>query len=165
MKSREAEIEFCKKCTKFLDWEIDDLGEDSCTYNTPFLVNISDTEDWETHADDFTNFLKADEMLFHCDWNWIMLVVQKMQQTEVELTERYRRGFLKDETTGQICFSVTYDARIGHKGWISLVSIELSPPYIYDSLDNKGRFATCLEATVTAIDNFLTWYENDKGNV
>jgi hypothetical protein len=153
-------FDFNKKCAKFI-WSVktDWLGEDNVE-----VKSVPQIEWLEQcyRTMDHRYIFHVNQCKFHLDWNWIMKVVQKIQQTEVKLSEKYKRGFLKDETTGQICFSVSYDARVGYKGWTSLVSIELSPPYIYDTLDNEGRFETCLEATITAIDKFLDWYEQNN---
>lgn len=98
---------------------------------------------------------------FHSDWNWIMDVVIKIEMLNIELPERFKKGFLKNSTHGNVIIDTSYDNRPEFNGWSSSVSIELSHPFIYDSLNyDESRFETKIEATVHAIDKFLIWYEN-----
>lgn len=100
------------------------------------------------------------ELKFHSDWNWIMEVVEAIEKLEIPLQEKYKRGFLKNSTHGNINFDISYDNRKEFKGWTSAVSIELSHPYIYDSSNNEiRRFETKKEAVVQAINQFLIWYK------
>ena len=78
--TQEEILEYNKRCAECLGWETEDADEDSCTYDTPYLINVSESEDWEASMDDYTNHLKIDEMLFHSDWNWIMEVVEAIKQ-------------------------------------------------------------------------------------
>jgi hypothetical protein len=58
--------EFNQVCAEFLGWE---QGEDGY-YNR------------DMHHD--YSFVKPDEMKFHSDWNWIMEVVEKINDTPIE---------------------------------------------------------------------------------
>ena len=66
-------IENNKLIAEFLDWEFDDLSE---TFETPFLKLV------EPHAfgdEQFSCKLQDFELEFHSDWNWLMVVVEKIE--------------------------------------------------------------------------------------
>ena len=69
-------IENNKLIAEFLDWEFDDLSE---TFETPFLKLV------ETHAfgdEQFSCKLQDFELEFHRSWDWLMVVVEKIESIE-----------------------------------------------------------------------------------
>ena len=129
-------------------------------------VNTTPTDkDFNIHENNKGKMIETNfTNVFIKNWNWIMKVVEKIETTEILLDEKYKKGFLKNSTHGNVIFSITYDNREEFKGWLSSVSIELEHPYIYDSLNYEiSRFKTKKEAVVHAINQFLIWYnENNK---
>ena len=71
-------IENNKLIAEFLDWEFDDLSE---TFETPFLKlvdpNAFGNEQYSCKLQDF-------ELEFHSDWNWMMRVVEKIENLQDE---------------------------------------------------------------------------------
>ena len=66
-------IENNKLIAEFLNWEFDDLSE---TFETPFLKLV------DPHAfgdEQFSCKLQDFELEFHSDWNWLMEVVEKIE--------------------------------------------------------------------------------------
>jgi hypothetical protein len=99
------------------------------------------------------------ELKFHSDWNWIMEVVETIEKLRVLLPEKYKKGFLKNSTHGNIIINSDYDPREEFEGWSSSCSIELEQPFIYSSLNHEPkRFDSKKEAVVQAINQFLIWY-------
>ena len=71
-------IENNKLIAEFLNWEFDDLSE---TFETPFLKLV------EPHAfgdEQFSCKLQDFELEFHSDWNWLMSVVEKIENLQDE---------------------------------------------------------------------------------
>jgi hypothetical protein len=74
-------IEGNKLIAEFMDYEHDDNDEDSVTYCCDHLVNISEVAHWESSIDDWTSWLRADEMKFHSSWDWLMPVFKKIWES------------------------------------------------------------------------------------
>ena len=71
-------IEGNKLIAEFVDYEFDPNDDsESVTYNTDYIINISDKEDWEASEDDFTSWLLPKEMKFHSSWDWLMPAINK----------------------------------------------------------------------------------------
>lgn len=101
--------------------------------------------------------------LYHTSWDWLMPVVEKIEVLEVPIPEKYKRGFLKDATHGAIIFDTSFDCREKFIGWHSAVSIELSNPFIFDSLNTETpKYKTKIEATYNAVCQFIEWYNANK---
>ena len=67
-----------KLIAEFLDWEFDDLSE---TFETPFLKLV------DPHAfgdEQFSCKLQDFELEFHSDWNWMMRVIEKIENLQDE---------------------------------------------------------------------------------
>ena len=71
-------IENNKLIAEFLNWEFDDLSE---TFETPFLKLV------DPHAfgdEQFSCKLQDFELEFHSDWNWLMRLVEKIENLQDE---------------------------------------------------------------------------------
>ena len=71
-------LEDNKIIAEFLDWEFDDLSE---TFETPFLKLV------DPHAfgdEQFSCKLQDFELEFHSDWNWLMRLVEKIENLQDE---------------------------------------------------------------------------------
>lgn len=66
-------IENNKIIAEFLDWEFDDLSE---TFETPFLKLV---EPQAFGDEQFSSKLQDFELEFNSDWNWLMVVVEKIE--------------------------------------------------------------------------------------
>lgn len=104
------------------------------------------------------------ELEFHSNWNWLMLVIEKIETTEWDITgtERYER--FKDKfpniksLEGEII--LMYDNREEFKGWSFNVSVGTLPSIrIGDSLK---RYETKKECAVEACLKFVDWFESNK---
>lgn len=155
--TKEEILEYNKRCAEFLG------------YSNP----ITDKDFYFIAKDNYQDNGYIPKLLelnfekrFYDDWNWIMEVAEAIEVLEIPLInkcEKYKRGFLKNSTYGSINLEAKYDPREEYKGWYCSVSIELSHPFIYDSLnEEKRRFKTKKEATVLAINQFLIWYDENK---
>ena len=120
-------IENNKMIAEFLDWEFDGLSE---TFETPFLKLV----DPQAFGDEqFSCKLQDFELEFHSDWNWLMEVVEKIENLSKE-GETYM-------------FSITkFSARVTYKG-SRIVDLPI---------DN-----TKIEAVYNACVEFIKWY-NEK---
>lgn len=60
--------------------DIEGEFDESTLYNVDdFLVNTSGKNDWETTENDWTSWVKPSEMQYHSDWNWLCLVIEKIE--------------------------------------------------------------------------------------
>ena len=88
-------LEDNKIIAEFLDWEFDDLSE---TFETPFLKLV------DPHAfgdEQFSCKLQDFELEFHSDWNWLMLVVEKIESLgyRIEIVKHICRIYLSNKET------------------------------------------------------------------
>lgn len=92
-------LEGNKLIAEFMEYERDEYEEfnESITYSCDKLINISDDEDWETSIDDWTNWLRPDEMLFHSSWDWLMPVITNILEICSELDELERYHVIIDQ--------------------------------------------------------------------
>jgi hypothetical protein len=97
-------------------------------------------------------------MEYHKSWNWLMPVVEKVETTEYPLPEKYRRGFLKDETAYHIEIDTLYDPREEFKGWTGSVLFVHGNPIF----DPGIRFKTKIEAMYNAVVGFIAWYNEQN---
>ena len=122
-------IENNKLIAEFLNWEFDDLSE---TFETPFLKLV------EPHAfgdEQFSCKLQDFELEFHTDWNWLMEVVEKIEETEIE------------------------------NNILMLESIGNEAKFIYDDgcrFLNSNIGETKIEAVYNACVKFIKWYNENK---
>ena len=80
--THEEILEGNKLLAEFMGYEHKELEDDdvTITYNCyDHLENISGKKPWESTIDDYTSWLRPDEMKFHSDWNWLMSVVDKIE--------------------------------------------------------------------------------------
>ena len=80
--TQEQIIEGNKLLAEFMGYEHNELEDDdvTITYNCyDHLENISGKKPWESTIDDYASWLRPDEMKFHSDWNWLMSVVDKIE--------------------------------------------------------------------------------------
>lgn len=82
-----------KLIAEFMGWETENQDEESCTYETPYMVNISCMEDWEATVDDYTSWLLPEEMLFHNDWNWLMGVLKGIKGVDAKFQLKHLGAF------------------------------------------------------------------------
>jgi len=80
MKEEEI-IEGNKLIAEFMEYEYD---EDIERYVTPHSICEYDIEPYESEPDDWTCALTPDQMLFNQSWDWLMPVVKKLQNLEIE---------------------------------------------------------------------------------
>ena len=88
-------IENNKLIAEFLNWEFDDLSE---TFETPFLKLV----DPRAFGDEqFSCKLQDFELEFHSDWNWLMLVVEKIESLgyRIEIVKHICRIYLSNKET------------------------------------------------------------------
>ena len=128
-------IENNKIIAEFLDWEFDDLSE---TFETPFLKlvdpNAFGDEQYSCKLQDF-------ELEFHSDWNWLMSVVEKIEN-------------LQDENNCAI-----YNVQI-EQSFTEIIDNHTSETIIYD-IDADSK----IEAVYNTVIEFIKWYnEQNKNN-
>ena len=128
-------IENNKIIAEFLDWEFDDLSE---TFETPFLKLV------DPHAfgdEQFSCKLQDFELEFHSDWNWLMSVVEKIEN-------------LQDENNCAI-----YNVQI-EQSFTEIIDNHTSETIMYDIYaDSK------IEAVYNIVIEFIKWYnEQNKTN-
>ena len=128
-------IENNKLIAEFLEWEFDDLSE---TFETPFLKLV------EPHAfgdEQFSCKLQDFELEFHTDWNWLMSVVEKIEN-------------LQDENNCAI-----YNVQI-EQSFTEIIDNHTSETIIYD-IDADSK----IEAVYNTVIEFIKWYnEQNKTN-
>ena len=128
-------IENNKIIAEFLDWGFDDLSE---TFETPFLKlvdpNAFGDEQYSCKLQDF-------ELEFHSDWNWLMRVVEKIEN-------------LQDENNCAI-----YNVQI-EQSFTEIIDNHTSETIIYD-IDADSK----IEAVYNTVIEFIKWYnEQNKNN-
>ena len=128
-------IENNKLIAEFLNWEFDDLSE---TFETPFLKLV------DPHAfgdEQFSCKLQDFELEFHSDWNWLMSVVEKIEN-------------LQDENNCAI-----YNVQI-EQSFTEIIDNHTSETIIYD-IDADSK----IEAVYNIVIEFIKWYnEQNKTN-
>ena len=128
-------IENNKIIAEFLDWEFDDLSE---TFETPFLKLVEP----QTFGDEqFSCKLQDFELEFHSDWNWLMRVVEKIEN-------------LQDENNCAI-----YNVQI-EQSFTEIIDNHTSETIIYN-IDADSK----IEAVYDSCIEFIKWYnEQNKNN-
>ena len=128
-------IENNKIIAEFLDWEFDDLSE---TFETPFLKLV---EPQAFGDEQFSCKLQDFELEFHSDWNWLMSVVEKIEN-------------LQDENNCAI-----YNVQI-EQSFTEIIDNHTSETIIYD-IDADSK----IEAVYNTVIEFIKWYnEQNKNN-
>ena len=124
--TKEEILEYNKLCAEFLGLELYGPGFPSGYF----------------YKQDYYDFYHFEDLKFHSDWNWIMMVIEKIQGL----------GFNTD----------SYSPIQG--------SVELEDTLhefnIWDKINPEiqGRGKTKKEAVVKAINQFLIWYNENKTN-
>ena len=118
--TQEFITQFNKKCTKFLDWKIVPKNASNKTNSSELY------KEWLKPNGETTPTWK--ELHFHSDWNWIMEVVEKIENIKYSIS-----------VTGNFCHIAKVEENIG----ITLGSYQGS---------------TKKEAVVQAINQFIDWY-------
>ena len=130
-------IENNKIIAEFLDWEFDDLSE---TFETPFLKLV---EPQAFGDEQFSCKLQDFELEFHSDWNWLMSVVEKIEN-------QYRSKFSKNTFP---CVS------------ISSICCKISFYGNYEEVIANIVRPTKIEAVYDSCIEFIKWYnEQNKNN-
>ena len=120
---------------EFLDWEFDDLSE---TFETPFLKLV---EPQAFGDEQFSCKLQDFELEFHSDWNWLMSVVEKIEN-------------LQDENNCAI-----YNVQI-EQSFTEIIDNHTSETIIYN-IDADSK----IEAVYNTVIEFIKWYnEQNKNN-
>ena len=128
-------IENNKLIAEFLDWEFDDLSE---TFETPFLKLVDPQAFGE---EQFSCKLQDFELEFHTDWNWLMSVVEKIEN-------------LQDENNCAI-----YNIQI-EQSFTEIIDNHTSETIIYN-IDADSK----IEAVYNTVIEFIKWYnEQNKNN-
>ena len=129
------DIENNKIIAEFLNWEFDDLSE---TFETPFLKLV---EPQAFGDEQFSCKLQDFELEFHSDWNWLMSVVEKIEN-------------LQDENNCAI-----YNVQI-EQSFTEIIDNHTSETIIYD-IDADSK----IEAVYNTVIEFIKWYnEQNKNN-
>ena len=123
-------IENNKLIAEFLEWEFDDLSE---TFETPFLKLV---EPQAFGDEQFSCKLQDFELEFHSDWNWLMSVVEKIEN-------------LQDENNCAI-----YNMQI-EQSFTEIIDNHTSETIIYD-IDADSK----IEAVYNTVIEFIKWYNN-----
>jgi len=124
-------IENNKLIAEFLNWEFDDLSE---TFETPFLKLV---EPQAFGDEQFSCKLQDFELEFHSDWNWLMEVVEKIEN-------------LQDENKCAI-----YNVQI-EQCFVEIIENHTSDTIISTDANSK------LEAVYNACVEFIKWYNENK---
>ena len=122
-------IENNKIIAEFLDWEFDDLSE---TFETPFLKLV---EPQAFGDEQFSSKLQDFELGFNSDWNWLMVVVEKIES--LEIFDRMGRFNINTKN-----FDENYTSFITDKD--------------EDFIQCEGD--TKIEAVYNAVVEFIKWY-------
>ena len=127
-------IENNKMIAEFLDWEFDDLSE---TFETPFLKLV----DPQAFGDEqFSCKLQDFELDFHTDYNWLIKVVEKIEN-------------LQDENNCAI-----YNVRI-EQCFVEIIINHISETIV--EVDSNSKIQAVYQACV----EFIKWYnEQNKTN-
>ena len=122
-----------KLIAEFLDWEFDDLSE---TFETPFLKLV---EPQAFGDEQFSSKLQDFELEFHSDWNWLMSVVEKIEN-------------LQDENNCAI-----YNVQI-EQCFVEIIINHTSETIV--EVDSNSK----IEAVYKACVEFIKWY-NEQNKV
>ena len=125
-------VENNKLFAEFLDWEFDDLSE---TFETPFLKLV---EPQAFGDEQFSSKLQDFELEFHTDWNWLMRVVEKIEN-------------LQDENNCAI-----YNMQI-EQSFTEIIDNHTSETIIYD-IDADSK----IEAVYNTVIEFIKWYNEQN---
>ena len=126
-------IENNKIIAEFLDWEFDDLSE---TFETPFLKLV------DPHAfgdEQYSCKLQDFELEFHSDWNWMMRVVEKIEN-------------LQDENNCAI-----YNVQI-EQCFVEIIINHTSETIV--EVDSNSK----IQAVYNACVEFIKWYNKQNKN-
>ena len=124
-------IENNKLIAEFLNWEFDDLSE---TFETPFLKLV------DPHAfgdEQFSCKLQDFELEFHSDWNWLMRLVEKIEN-------------LQDENNCAI-----YNVQT-EQCFVEIIINHTSETIV--EVDSNSKIQTVYRACV----EFIKWYNENK---
>ena len=122
-----------KLIAEFLDWEFDDLSE---TFETPFLKLV------DPHAfgdEQYSCKLQDFELEFHSDWNWMMRVVEKIEN-------------LQDENNCAI-----YNVQI-EQCFVEIIINHTSETIV--EVDSNSK----IQAVYNACVEFIKWYNKQNKN-
>lgn len=122
--TQEEILEYNKLCAEFLKWEFTTFKE---VYN---------------HINDFkgNQYDSLEELQFHSDWNWIMMVIEKIEGL----------GFNTDSYS-PIQGSVELEYTLHEFNIWDKINPEI-----------QGRGKTKKEAVIQAINQFLIWYNEQN---
>lgn len=67
---------------EFMGWHYDDISE---RYTTPFIIKVCDG-DSKYGQEDYDCRLTPEEMLFDSSWEWLMPVVEKIEELGYDVT-------------------------------------------------------------------------------
>lgn len=126
-----------KLIAKFMGYMCDNPEEDSCTFETPFMINTSDKENWEADINDWNSWLRADEMQYHTSWDWLMPVVEKIESFV------YENGCAK------------YNVII-EQSWVDIIDNHTSDEIVGVDADSKDI------AVYKAVVEFIEWYNKKE---
>lgn len=129
----QEEIEYNKKCAEFLGWHSEAVIHDA----NPKHPNLS--EEYFRVPDDIISpfrWLKPRHMEFHSDWNWIMEVVEAIEELDVVAS------FQIEQPTIFI--------------WVS------SEDSTFKGIEIDINIMSKKEAVVQAINQFLIWYDEQS---
>lgn len=102
---------------EFMEYEHDELEDDdvTITYNCyDHLENISGKKPWKSTIDDYTSWLRPDEMKFHSSWDWLMSVVDKIESIIFDENNSFNVTIgstiycVIQDTNGE-CYDMVYD--------------------------------------------------------
>lgn len=140
-------IEHNKMIAEFMGWRPSVIERDIKLYYFP-----------NSETGEYANTCKLADlrgMKYHDSWDWLMPVVEKIETMPIPLTEKYKKGFLKNATEANIEIYTLYDSREEFKCWNFRVEFVMGKHIC----DNSERWATKLAATYQAAIKFLKWYK------
>lgn len=92
--------------------------------------------------------LHLEDLRFHCDWNWLMVVIQK-----IENPPEYN-FFVHILGNGCFIDTANADIHMKNKGWI----VSSSDIFSYE----EGMHPSKLEAVYRTVVEFIKWYNTQK---
>lgn len=152
--SKEDKIKNSKLISDFLELRtVDKRKRIDQIYYVPFSKEMEIEYDYHSqYLVSLTEF-RCSDMLFDSDWNWIMEVVEKIE--ELDLGKYY------DD-----CYSYLFTINRNHS-LVEKIGDNNRPPFIQvivdkeNQLKRKDTARTSLEATYFAVVDFIKWY-NEK---
>jgi hypothetical protein len=145
--TQEEILEYNKKCAEFLGVRPQHFGP-SVEYEMYSVIeSIVDGPD-EKH------FFMVEEMLFHSDWNWIMVMVEGIEKTKTHFIIRT----LWNEFNECNYTQVSVQKEVGEMSDDRKVISNSIDVY----LKHSDTFKSKKRAVVQAINNFLIWYNLQK---